>query len=141
MKKGSMISLISCICLSLTGCQEGQNVVSKREQQSVVDQVLAEKTQEHSLKDDIDIDLTRMDRDMVYATAFHMMKDPDSFVGKTIRMAGLYDAVYYEQTGEYYHCCMIQDAAACCSQGMEFIWGMEVLRSWRNILERMQRLK
>ena len=24
---------------------------------------------------------------------------------------------------KYYHYCIIQDATACCAQGMEFVWG------------------
>lgn len=69
-----------------------------------------------------DYDLTAMNSDMVYATVYQMMYEPDDYVGKTIRMNGLYYASFYEPTGKYYHCCLIQDALACCAQGMEFVW-------------------
>ncbi|MBQ9361747.1 MAG: hypothetical protein IJT96_12000 [Lachnospiraceae bacterium] len=41
-------------------------------------------------------------------------------MGKTIRMNGLYTVYKDEDTGEYYHACIIQDATACCAQGVEF---------------------
>jgi len=71
----------------------------------------------------IDYDLTNMSSDMVYAIVYQMMVDPDAYIGKTFRMEGMYYAVYYEPTGKYYHYCIIQDALACCAQGMEFVWG------------------
>lgn len=71
---------------------------------------------------DVDYDLTTMNSDMVYATVYQMMIDPDTYIGKTIRMSGLYYAVYYEPTEKHYHYCIIEDALSCCSQGMEFVW-------------------
>lgn len=72
--------------------------------------------------DGVDCDLTTMSSDMVYATVYQMMTDPDSYTGKTIRMDGLYYAGYDEWTKKYYHYCVIQDATACCAQGLEFVW-------------------
>lgn len=70
----------------------------------------------------VDYDLTNMSSDMVYATVYQMMADPDTYTGKTFRMEGLYYAGYYEPTAKYYHYCLIQDALACCAQGLEFVW-------------------
>lgn len=72
---------------------------------------------------EVDYDLTVMSSDMVYATVYQMMVDPDAYIGKTVRMNGLYYGSYYEPTGQYYHYCIIQDALACCAQGIEFVWG------------------
>lgn len=69
---------------------------------------------------DIDYDLTEMNSDMVYATVFLMMSDPDSYQGKKFRMRGNYYAAYYEPTKKTYHYCFISDAAGCCEQGLEF---------------------
>lgn len=71
---------------------------------------------------DVDYDLTNMNSDMVYATVYQMMVDPDTYIGKTFRMSGQYYGTYYEPTSQYYHYCIIQDALACCAQGMEFVW-------------------
>lgn len=70
----------------------------------------------------IDYDLTLMGSDMVYATVYQMMVDPETYIGKTFRITGTHYPVYVDVTGKYYHYCIIQDATACCAQGMEFVW-------------------
>ena len=71
----------------------------------------------------VDYDLTQMNGDMVYATVYQMMADPSTYEGKTFRMEGLYTPIIVEDTGKIYHYCLIQDALACCAQGMEFVSG------------------
>ncbi|NCC19739.1 hypothetical protein EOM33_01630 [Candidatus Saccharibacteria bacterium] len=70
----------------------------------------------------VDVDLTALSSTMVYGEVFNMMMEPDSYIGKTIKMRGLYYINYYELTAKYYHFVVIQDATACCAQGLEFIW-------------------
>ena len=70
----------------------------------------------------VDYDLTQMGSDMVYATVYQMMSSPAQYEGKTFRIEGDFYAVYYEPTAKYYFYCIIQDATACCAQGMEFVW-------------------
>lgn len=70
----------------------------------------------------VDYDLTTMSSDMVYATVYQLMVNPDAYIGKTFRMDGLYYGSYYEPTEQYYHYCIIQDATFCCAQGLEFMW-------------------
>ena len=70
----------------------------------------------------VDYDLTQMSSDMVYATEYQMMVTPEEYEGKTFRIDGNFYATYYEATKKYYFYCIIQDATACCAQGMEFIW-------------------
>lgn len=70
----------------------------------------------------VDYDLTQMSSDMVYATVYQMMVTPEEYEGKTFRIDGNFYATYYEATKKYYFYCIIQDATACCAQGMEFIW-------------------
>lgn len=72
---------------------------------------------------DVDYDLTAMNSDMVYSTVYQMMTDPETYVGKTVRMNGAYIVNYWESTDTYYHCVLIKDAQACCQQGIEFVWG------------------
>lgn len=71
---------------------------------------------------DIDFDLTAMDADMVYAMIYQLMTAPEEYIGKKFRMTGNYYSSFYESTGKYYHYIIIEDALACCAQGMEFIW-------------------
>ena len=70
--------------------------------------------------DGIDYDLTTMGSDLIYATVYLMMTDPDQFEGKMIKMKGQYLSAYYEPKKAYYNYCFISDAAGCCSQGIEF---------------------
>ena len=52
-----------------------------------------------------------------------MMSKPEEYEGKTIRIEGKYYASYYPITDKYYNYCLIADALACCSQGLEFELG------------------
>lgn len=69
----------------------------------------------------IDVDLTRLNSVMVYSQVYEIMYYPEDFIGKVIRMTGTYSSFYDESTGKLYNACIIQDATACCAQGIEFI--------------------
>lgn len=71
----------------------------------------------------VDYDLTEMDSDMVYVMVYQLMIDPDQYIGKTFRIAGSFRAIYSDQTQKWYSYCLVQDALACCAQGVEFVWG------------------
>lgn len=67
---------------------------------------------------DIDIDLTSMSSTMVYSEVQNMMITPVDYLGKTVKMNG---ALSIAEIGEkVYFACIIADATACCSQGIEF---------------------
>ena len=96
----------------------------------------AEATTEKDIMDDIrgsyvdtpdasvDIDLTAMSSDMVYATVYQMvLENPEDYVGKKIKMRGAYTTAASEKTDLTYHYVIISDATQCCSQGIEFVWG------------------
>ncbi|MBE5944497.1 MAG: hypothetical protein E7258_06215 [Lachnospiraceae bacterium] len=70
----------------------------------------------------VDIDMTVMPANMVFSQVSHIMRDPDSYLGKTMKIQGPYYALYYDVTGNYYHYVIITDAQACCESGFEFIW-------------------
>lgn len=71
--------------------------------------------------DGVDIDLTKMSSTMVYSEVYSMLMSPDDYIGKTIKMTGSYSVYEDAQTGDKYFACVIQDATACCGQGMEFV--------------------
>jgi hypothetical protein len=73
-------------------------------------------------KDGIDYDLTAMDGDLIYASVYQMMVEPELFEGKVIKITGRYYASFYDPNNRYYHYVIIEDAMACCAQGMEFVW-------------------
>ena len=70
----------------------------------------------------VDIDMTVMNSDMVYATVYQMMSTPEQYVGMRVKVAGTYYAGQDEESKIYYHFVLINDALACCQQGLEFIW-------------------
>ena len=89
-------------------------------------------TPEHSAKpnptskpdssaDVIDVDLTVLSSTMVYSEVYNMMVTPEDYIGKTVKMKGQYAVFHDETTGNYYFACIIQDATACCAQGIEFV--------------------
>ncbi len=69
----------------------------------------------------IDVDLTILSSTMVYSEVYNMMMVPDEYIGKTIKMRGICDAFDDPFTGKRYYACIIQDATACCAQGIEFV--------------------
>ncbi|MCR4694487.1 MAG: hypothetical protein K5773_04085 [Pseudobutyrivibrio sp.] len=68
----------------------------------------------------IDLDLTMLSSTMVYSEVYNMMAAPDDYIGKTIKMNGAFAYYHDEDTGNDYFACIISDATACCSQGIEF---------------------
>ncbi len=78
---------------------------------------------------EIDVDLTQLSSTMVYSEVYNMMYTPENYIGKTVKMSGDF-ALYCQQTDEngqpdfdypIYYACVIADATACCSQGLEFV--------------------
>ncbi|HKL42531.1 MAG TPA: hypothetical protein VJ962_08140 [Clostridia bacterium] len=67
------------------------------------------------------IDLTELNKDMVYAMVYQMMVDPNRFKGKEVKMKGLFTVYYDEKTELNYFTVIIEDALACCTYGIEFI--------------------
>ncbi len=70
----------------------------------------------------IDVDLTKMNANMIYSYIFEMIVEPENYLGKTIKVKGFFYSVVDEETGERYYAVIIPDALACCKQGMEFKW-------------------
>ena len=50
-----------------------------------------------------------------------MIVIPEEYLGKTIKMKGNFAIYQNETTGEMFYACLIQDATACCAQGIEFV--------------------
>ena len=68
----------------------------------------------------IDVDLTTLSANVVYAEVYDMVGNPDKYKGKTIKMKGTYTGYEDAFLGVHYSSCIIADATACCSQGIEF---------------------
>ena len=69
----------------------------------------------------LDVDLTTLNSTMVYSEVYNMMCEPDRYLGKRIKMNGQFAVYENPNTGAVYTACIIMDATACCSQGLEFV--------------------
>ena len=71
--------------------------------------------------DGYDIDLTKLDSNMIFAQVYDMIYNPDSYMGKKILVKGYFS--YYQDTDSMkeYFAAYVPDAAGCCGQGIEFV--------------------
>ena len=108
--KKTILTALLLICL-LSGCSHG-NAASFSDIEGV------------------DYDLTRLSGTMVYSEVFNMRYSPEEYYGKVIRIEGLFSAYENPFTGEPYFNCIIPDATACCSQGLQFFPADAAQRSY-----------
>lgn len=149
MKKLISIIVIAVIAVLTAGCSgnSADNKASKSSQQGVGDILsnAAETTQSDTSSADraatapatiepkadikypelnypAEVDLTVLNSNMVYSEVAAMVNTPEKYIGKTVKMNGTFDVYTDINTGTYYYSCIIQDATACCSSGIEFTW-------------------
>jgi len=68
------------------------------------------------------MDISKLNRMLAYAQAVNILQTPEEYLGKRMRVGGLYDAVFYDPTEAYYHFILIGDEALCCQVELEFLW-------------------
>ena len=78
----------------------------------------ARETPESNNLDTVDVDLTQLSSTMVYSEVYAMVYEPEQYFGKTVKMQGLFATQEYN--GSRLYACIVKDATACCSQGLEF---------------------
>lgn len=71
------------------------------------------------ISDAVDVDLTKLSSTMVYSEVYAMVYEPEQYMGKTVKMNGLFSS-FEGAAGQVYYTCIVQDATACCAQGLEF---------------------
>ena len=69
----------------------------------------------------VDLDLTQLSSTVVYSEVYNIMTRPEDYVGQTIRLEGQCLSAYYEPTKTTYYSIVVQDATACCAQGIEYV--------------------
>lgn len=93
---------------------------SKVDEGSVPETTETTETAETTEAGDVDVDLTKLSSTMVYAEVYNILVSPEEYIGKQIRMAGVFSVYTDPSTGKNYFACIISDATACCAQGIEF---------------------
>lgn len=141
-KNGTRMVCLLCLCMVTASCGHPQTAGTRAQNGKSVQDVINEQIDPTASKtgteavpssspkndsmqrpsDTVDYDLTAMSGDMVYATVLQMMTQPDTYLGKSFKMQGTYYSIPKQSENDRYHFCIIADATACCSQGMEFIW-------------------
>ena len=69
----------------------------------------------------VDVDLTTLSSTMVYAEVVNMMMSPDDYIGRTIRMTGIFTVYQDPETKQVYCGVIVEDATACCAQGFDLV--------------------
>ncbi len=93
------------IVLTLCACSKNTDTITPSKNQNV-----------------IDVDLSVMSSVMVYSKVNDIVTNPKDYLNKKIKVAGTYNTTFSNQTEKNYYYVMVQDATACCSNGLEFVW-------------------
>ena len=103
MKRLSFLALVTLLVLSLCGCGA-----------SSADAAIPDVP--------VDLDLTKLSGTVMYAQVFDMLEEPERYMGQKVRAGGTFNYFRDMSTGREYFAVLIQDATACCAQGLEFQW-------------------
>ncbi len=76
--------------------------------------------------DDIDYDLRTMSETMVYSHIFDLMLNPTEYENTRFIINGSLEEKLDLNTGETFYVIFIEDAAACCVQGLEVVFPEDV---------------
>ena len=137
--------LISLLCIAVSGCSNADALEQTDSddpevlQEESIDVDTATDTTDESVEDTtsdtaadtatgtpaegVDVDLSVMSSTMVYAEVSNIMAYPEDYLGKVIKAKGYYFVSDVDASGMYYHFVVIEDALACCIQGLEFKLG------------------
>lgn len=120
------LAAMAALALALTGCaaQPAQSTAAVSTPAPTPAATATPQPTATPSPDGVDLDLTQLSATMVFAEVAAMVRTPEDYLGKTVRMAGPL-AVYEANPAlgiDYFYTVVIQDATACCQQGMEFIW-------------------
>ncbi|MBR2546734.1 MAG: hypothetical protein IKF07_00860 [Eubacterium sp.] len=124
MKRTIVVFMIIVLMAFAAGCGDEKsgtsdnNAAAQSESGAAVEEEAATDAAEEDA--DVDVDLTTLNSTMVYGQVYEMLTSPDDYLGKEIKMGGQFAVYTDEATGKNYFACIISDATACCSQGMEF---------------------
>lgn len=120
------LAAMAALALALTGCaaQPAQSAAAVSTPAPTPAATATPQPTATPSPDGVDLDLTQLSATMVFAEVAAMVRTPEDYLGKTVRMEGPL-AVYEANPAlgiDYFYTVVIQDATACCQQGMEFIW-------------------
>ena len=80
----------------------------------------ATKTAEPQKDVKIDVDLTKVNTNMVYVQVFYMMQKPEDYNGQTIRLPGVCTIMKNRVTQQRTYNCNVLDGTGCCAKMIPF---------------------
>lgn len=99
---------------------EAETVISNvMLEEPIIEEKIDEK--DYSSSDTVDVDLTKLSSTMVYSEVYNMLYIPENYIGKTVKMSGMFVTYTNQDESQVYPAVLIADATACCSQGLEFL--------------------
>ena len=109
------------IMLFAVSCGSGQSSVSseKKEDKTVAEQK-KESVAEVQKGVKIDVDLTKVNTNMVYVQVFYMMQKPQDYNGQTIRLPGVCTIMKNKTTQQRTYNCNVLDGTGCCAKMIPF---------------------
>ena len=129
MKRIIAFCLTLALCIALPACATGkeegeqpaaQALTEVRTTAETVQTEMTEMTEATEATEvPVEVDLTTMSSTMVYSEVSNMITDPDSYRGKTVCMNGTFSI--YDSGEKVYFACLIAEATACFSNGIEFL--------------------
>lgn len=125
MKKLLCLVLALVFIFTLCSCSEKEKTPSQNDGETVAQSTDVKVNSGADESVNVDVDLTALSSTMIYSEVNNMMTTPDDYLGKTVKMSGSFSIYESESTGKIYYACVIADATACCSQGLEFVLAEE----------------
>lgn len=119
-KKIYLFSLVLFFICLMSCNQKKKNSVSFDLENLPTQKELSQKSEPVSKK--VDLDLTQMNANMIYAEVFNMLIEPENYENKNIKISGYFNIFTNENTNEKYYAIIIPDALECCQQGLELVW-------------------
>lgn len=111
---------------SLFKSSDSQITTSKEDVTSISEIVIessstSESSEEFPTYENIDIDLTKMNATMVYSEVYNMLDAPSNYIDKIVKVRGPFRPFESNDPNFCYPAIVIQDATACCANGLEFL--------------------
>lgn len=124
MKKNICALLLTLVIISLTGCSNSEvsdPTGTETQSDKAVSATTTIEAADTEAEYEVDIDLTQFSSTMVYSEVYAMNYSSEEYIGKSIKISGMFAIYIDEVTDVTYYACLVTDTTACCSEGLEFV--------------------
>ena len=111
MKRFLIMIICSMLMLSVSGCRKEK------------EEVPADQPPQSAQKREVDMDLSPMSFQMLFATIENIENNPHKYEGKVIKIAGKFATEQNSHSGEEVYCVYQLDGPGCCQAAMSLVFG------------------